>query len=178
MISATWFIVFYTFFVIGYLAGTAAQGFDLLSGNQSYAYRLRMYILSLKLLKICEREHSFPRRYSDQQWIVVNHVPILNPSFPALVCKPRGLREAEALQHPAEHHAHLHQRQALPNTDRRSVREREERSRVVLSRRLTFAKPSFWQERIGPVEVSRVAVNAIRVEGELGLLRNEPAWYH
>ncbi len=103
------------------------------------------------------------------------HVPILNPFVPTPISNPRGLGEAETPQHPAKQHAHLHQRQVLPHTDRRSVAKREERRRVVFSRRRTVAKPSFWQVRIGRVEVSRVAVNAISMEGELGLFWNDPA---
>jgi hypothetical protein len=105
----------------------------------------------------------------------VYHVPILNFSVPALIRNPSSLGEAKTAQGPAEHHAHLHQRQVLPRTNRPSVPEREERRRVVFSCRCTIAKPSFRYERLGRVEVSRVAVNAVGMEGQLSLFWNEPA---
>jgi hypothetical protein len=97
----------------------------------------------------------------------------------------------EAPQHPAEHHAHLHQRQVLSDATRRTVRKRYERGHVVFSPRCISigigigigigvggmaAEPSFWQERFWIVEVTRVTVDAVRVKGELCLFGDNPAY--
>ena len=123
---------------------------------------------------------SLPKRDTDQQGSLVHHKKaVLDLSFPLLVTHPGCLGEPELPEHPAEQHTHLHQRQVLTRTDCRPVREREERSRVVLPHRRTRAEPTFGQERLRRVEVSRVTVNAVHVKGELRLLRNEAAnaWY-
>jgi hypothetical protein len=105
--------------------------------------------------------------------------PIQNPSFPPLEAHSRCFRELESPKYPAKKHTHLHERQVLPCAVCWSVREREERSRVVLSSGRTGAEPSFWQERIWRMEVSGVPMNAVRVKRELRFLRNDPAypWY-
>ena len=101
--------------------------------------------------------------------------PVLNTSFPLLVTHPGGLREAESPKHPAEQHTHLHQCQILPGANGWSVREREERRCVVHSHRYTRAEPSFGQECFWVVKVTWVTLNAVRVENELCLFRNDPA---
>ena len=123
---------------------------------------------------------SLPKRDTDQQGSLVHHKKVvLDLSFPLLVIHPGCLGEPESPEHPAEQHTHLHQRQVLTRTDCRSVRKREERSRVVLPHRRTRTEPTFGEECLRRVEISRVTVNAIRVKGELRLLRNEAAnaWY-
>src|ERR1700677_2851985 len=119
--------------------------------------------------------YSFPKRDTDQQGNLVHNKPVQDPSFPLLEIHPRCIGEPESPKYPAEQHSHLHQRQILPRTNRRSVREGEERSRVVLSRGRTSAEPSFWKECIWRVEVPRVTVNAVCVKNELRLFRNDPA---
>ena len=109
----------------------------------------------------------------------MHHKPILNLSLPLLITEPRRLGKPESPKNPAEHHAHLHHRKMLPCAVRGSIREREERSWIVLPRRCTRAEPSFWQERVGCVEVSRVTLNAVDVNGDLCLLGDNPArWMH
>ncbi len=105
----------------------------------------------------------------------MHHEPILDLSLPFLVSDAGSPGEAEAPQHPAEHHAHLHQRQVLTGADRRAVREGYESGRVVLSRRRALAEPSFRQERLGRVEVTPVPMNTVGVKGDLRLLRDDAA---
>ncbi len=105
---------------------------------------------------------------------MVRHEPILNCSLPFLIGDPGSLGEAEALEQPAEQHAHLQQRQVLSRTDRRAVREGHEGGRVVFSRGRALAEPSFRQERVGRVEVTGVPMNAVGVKSELCLFRNDP----
>ena len=107
----------------------------------------------------------------------MHNKPVHDPSFPVLVTYPRYLGEPESSNDPAKKHSHLHQRQVLPSTVSRSVREREESSRVVLSNRRISAEPSFWQERIWFVEVSWVSMNAVRVKDKLSLFWNDPAQF-
>lgn len=73
----------------------------------------------------------------------MHHKPILNPLLPFRVIDSAGLGEAEAPQQPAEDHAHLHQRQVLAGTDRRTVREGHESGRVVFSSGCAIDEPSF-----------------------------------
>ena len=123
--------------------------------------------------QVCEC--SPPKRDIDQQGFLVHNKPVQDPSFPLVMSHPRCLGEPESPKHPAENHTHLHHCQILSRTNRRSVREREERRRVVLSSRRTGAEPSFGKERLWRVEISRVTVNAICVKKELRLFRNDPA---
>ena len=105
---------------------------------------------------------------------MAHHKPVLDLSLPFLIVEPGSLREPEPPQHPAEQHPHLHQRQVLPGTDRRTVRKRNESSRVVFSRGRALAEPSLWQERVRVVEVTRIAMDAVCVKEELRLLRDHP----
>jgi len=103
----------------------------------------------------------------------MHHEPILDLSFPFLVGETGSLGEVEAPQQPAEHHPHLHKSQVLTSAARRAVRERDKRSRVVLSCGRALAKPAFRQECVGRVEVSPVPLDAVCVKGELRRLRND-----
>jgi len=125
---------------------------------------------------VCERANrSFPERNADHQRFLVHHKPILNLRFPFLVVNSGSLREPEAPQHPAKQHSHFHYRQVLSRADRRSVRERYESGRVVLSRGCALAEPSFGQEYLRRVEVTGVPMDAVGMKEELRLLRDYPA---
>jgi hypothetical protein len=126
------------------------------------------------LVSVVRESPSFPKRNADKQRFVVHHEPILNHSLPFLVSDAGSLGEAEALQQPAEQHAHLQQSQVLSRADRRAVREGNEGGRVVFSRGRALAEPSFRQERVGRVEVTRVPMNAVGVKSKLCLFRNDP----
>ena len=76
-------------------------------------------------------------------------------------------RKPKTPQHPAEHHPHLHQRQVLTCAYRRSVREWEECTRVVLSFRSILAEPPFWKESLWRVEVTFVPMDAEGMKVEL-----------
>ena len=127
------------------------------------------------LVSVVRESPSFPKRNADKQRFVVRHEPIPNRSLPFLVSDAGTLGEAEALQQPAEQHAHLQQRQVLARANRRAVREGHEGGRVVFSRRRALAEPSFWQERVGRVEVTSVPMDAIGVQNELRLFGDDPA---
>ena len=105
---------------------------------------------------------------------MVHHKPVLNLSFPLLITKAGHLGKPESPKSPAEHHAHLHPRKVLPCAVRRSIREREERSWIMLPRRCTGAEPSFRQECVGSVKISWVSLDAIDVDGNLRFLWNDP----
>jgi hypothetical protein len=105
----------------------------------------------------------------------MHHKPILNLLFPLFIHDSSRSRETELPQYPAEHHAHLHQRQILTGTHRRAVRKGEKRARVVFSCRRALAEPSFGEERIGRVEVSRVSMYAVCMKGELCPLGDDSA---
>ena len=79
----------------------------------------------------------------------MHNEPVQDLSFPLPVIRLRDLGESESAKNPAEKHAHLQHCQILPDTVCRSVREREERSCVMLSIRRTSAEPSFGKKHLG-----------------------------
>jgi hypothetical protein len=122
---------------------------------------------------------SFPERNADYERFEVHYELILNLSLPRLVINVGNLREPEAPQHPAERHAHLHQRQVLADATCRAIREGYERGHVVFScwhiGVALAAAPSLRQECFGIVKVPWVTMDAERVKADLCLLWHDPA---